>query len=286
MPRTATELPDQSWTETPNPPISLANFEAFGNVMTAWTYRNCAPAPAAAKPACSGLAKAGAVAALAAPAAARLTAPAVAKAASKTVIRFVMLVMVLASKRLQPLRRHQSDDCLINVAPPPVFARFERLDDRVPGLLVVRGGVLVRRGITAANVAAVEAEPQVHPGGAVREAFLAAVGSGWLDRVKAFYVRASGHPAILALGAGGRAGAVYRGAGDTGTDAAARTAGVAAGLVCRHGSHQPDAGLLLRPGRDAGVRRRARRGGPGRGRGRRHRGHRGSKGRPGRRGGH
>ena len=69
-------------------------------MTTAWTYRNWAPA--AAKPACSGLPKAGAVAALAALAAARLTVPAVAKAASKAVIRLVMLVMVLPLRHAPP----------------------------------------------------------------------------------------------------------------------------------------------------------------------------------------
>jgi WhiB family transcriptional regulator, redox-sensing transcriptional regulator len=49
-----------------------------------------------------------------------------------------------------------SDISLIDIAPAPVFARLERLDDRVPDGMGV--SVTERRGIAAANVPAGQAE--------------------------------------------------------------------------------------------------------------------------------
>ena len=63
----------------------------------------------------------------------------------------------------------------IDVAPAPALARLHRPHDRMSGLLEVRGGVLVRARVAAADVAARQAHPQVRPGGlAVFGAFLAA----------------------------------------------------------------------------------------------------------------
>ena len=57
----------------------------------------------------------------------------------------------------------QLDHDLIDVAPAPVFAGLERLYDRVVGGVEVPGGMLVLRGIAAANMPAFEAETQVYP---------------------------------------------------------------------------------------------------------------------------
>ena len=56
-------------------------------------------------------------------------------------------------------RRH-----LIDVAPHPRFARFNRADERMLGLMEVLGRVLILRRVAAAYMPAFEAKPQMHPG--------------------------------------------------------------------------------------------------------------------------
>ena len=56
-------------------------------------------------------------------------------------------------------RRH-----LVDVAPHPCFARFNRADKRVLGLMEVLSGVFVLRRVTAAYMAAFETKAQVNPG--------------------------------------------------------------------------------------------------------------------------
>ena len=51
----------------------------------------------------------------------------------------------------------------VDVAPPPLLARLERLDQRMPGLVEVRGGVPVGRAVTAPHVAADHAQAEVDP---------------------------------------------------------------------------------------------------------------------------
>src|SRR6185503_16360906 len=63
----------------------------------------------------------------------------------------------------------------IDEAPSPRFARLERLDDRMAALLEMPGRMLVPRLVAAADVAAAEAQPQVHPVVAGLQAFLAPV---------------------------------------------------------------------------------------------------------------
>jgi hypothetical protein len=46
---------------------------------------------------------------------------------------------------------------LVNVAPAPVLARFERLNDRVRGAVKMFSSVPVRRGVTAAHMTAGQA---------------------------------------------------------------------------------------------------------------------------------
>jgi hypothetical protein len=64
----------------------------------------------------------------------------------------------------------------VDVAPAPGFAGFEGFHDGVLGLMEVFGGVFVLGGITAADVAALEAQAQVDPSVAHFQALLAAAG--------------------------------------------------------------------------------------------------------------
>src|SRR5690348_1642326 len=84
------------------------------------------------------------------------------------------------SAKMRPHRavRTLFQEDFVHVAPAPVFARFERLDDGVVRGVKVLGGVLVLRTVAAADVPAAEAEPQVHPGVAHLKAFLAAFAAG------------------------------------------------------------------------------------------------------------
>jgi hypothetical protein len=52
---------------------------------------------------------------------------------------------------------------LIDVTPPPVFAGFERTDDRVIRRVEVLGGVFVLGRIAATDVSARQAQAKVHP---------------------------------------------------------------------------------------------------------------------------
>src|ERR1700722_6244868 len=65
-------------------------------------------------------------------------------------------------------------EVLARERPEPVLPRFEAADHRVPGLLPVRRGVLGRRGVAAADVAALGAPAQVQPPAVGRLAFGAA----------------------------------------------------------------------------------------------------------------
>jgi len=61
----------------------------------------------------------------------------------------------------------------VHVAPAPVLARLERLHDGMLGLIKVFGGMLVLGRIAAADVAARETFPEMDPGVAHLQAFLA-----------------------------------------------------------------------------------------------------------------
>src|SRR5207244_13468119 len=67
----------------------------------------------------------------------------------------------------------------VHVAPAPLLARLQRLHDRVPGGLVMRGGVPRRGGVAAPDVTAGQAYPQVHPPAVLRSVILAAVRGAW-----------------------------------------------------------------------------------------------------------
>jgi hypothetical protein len=66
-----------------------------------------------------------------------------------------------------------SNNSFINVAPTPVFAWLERSDYRVPGGVEMFRRVFILRVVAAADMPAGPAQPQVDPGIAHGEAFLA-----------------------------------------------------------------------------------------------------------------
>src|SRR5438105_15849757 len=74
---------------------------------------------------------------------------------------------------LQGLELH-----LVDVTPTPIFSGLERLDDGMARGAVMPGCVPVRRGIAAADVAAGQAEPQVHPSVSACQAFGTALRTG------------------------------------------------------------------------------------------------------------
>src|SRR5262249_35074217 len=64
---------------------------------------------------------------------------------------------------------------LVNVAVAPVLARLEGLDDRMPGCVEVLRGVLILARVTAADVSATAAKPQMYPRIARLQTLLAAL---------------------------------------------------------------------------------------------------------------
>src|SRR3569623_685540 len=79
-----------------------------------------------------------------------------------------------------PLRRPvgQIDHRLVDIAPAPALGRIIAFDDRVTGRMEMRGRVAVRRIVAAADMAAAAAQPQMDPGAADLQAFLAAARAG------------------------------------------------------------------------------------------------------------
>jgi hypothetical protein len=65
---------------------------------------------------------------------------------------------------------------VIDVAPTPIFAWFERLHDGMLACVEMFGRVFVLRGIAATHVAAFQTQPQMNPGVVHFQALLAAVG--------------------------------------------------------------------------------------------------------------
>src|SRR3954470_13363865 len=73
---------------------------------------------------------------------------------------------------------------LVDEAPRPVLARLERAHDRMAVGARVLAGVATRRAVAAADAAALQADPQVDPLAAARQAVLAAVdGVGQLEEL-------------------------------------------------------------------------------------------------------
>jgi hypothetical protein len=66
----------------------------------------------------------------------------------------------------------------VDVAPAPIFAGLEGLNDRVLGGVEMLCGVTIFRRITAADVPADQAQAKMYPRVAHQEAFLAAFAAG------------------------------------------------------------------------------------------------------------
>src|SRR5262249_47369907 len=86
-------------------------------------------------------------------------------------------------ERLDAERGHRVEHLPIDVAPAPVLAGLEAADDRMMRRVEVFCGVLVRRIVTAADVAAGQAEAQMNPVCADLQALLTAVGRARLVRI-------------------------------------------------------------------------------------------------------
>src|SRR5258706_3641206 len=93
------------------------------------------------------------------------------------------------------------DKRLIHVAPAPVLAGLEGLDDGMMGLAGVPARVLVRGGVAASDFAAREAKPQVNPGASDAKALLAPIRGPGLDALDQVHMGAAdgclGHGRIL-----------------------------------------------------------------------------------------
>src|SRR6266536_5773080 len=72
-------------------------------------------------------------------------------------------------------RARTSAEALVEVAPAPGLARLDAAHDRMGEVGEVLRRVIADRRVAAADVSAGEAQPQVHPGRAVAQAFLAAL---------------------------------------------------------------------------------------------------------------
>ena len=84
------------------------------------------------------------------------------------------------------------DFYFVDEAPAPVFAGFKRAHDGVLGAMEMLGGVLVFGGIAAADVAALHAQPEMHPGVTHFQTLFAALGV-WRHFVNVAQMRASAH---------------------------------------------------------------------------------------------
>lgn len=75
---------------------------------------------------------------------------------------------------------------VVDVAPAPSLAGLERLHDRVLSAVEVLGGVFVFRRVAATDMAALQAQPQVHPAVTRLQTLFAALGvrSDLLDLVE------------------------------------------------------------------------------------------------------
>jgi hypothetical protein len=66
----------------------------------------------------------------------------------------------------------------VHVAPLPILPRLKRLHDGVLGLVKMLGSVLVLRRVTASDVSANQALPEMHPGIAHFQTLFAALAAG------------------------------------------------------------------------------------------------------------
>jgi len=107
-----------------------------------------------------------------------------------------VLETVLVWRMQWPRYQEKLDLDLVGVAPAPVFSRFERLHDRMGGVLEVFGRVTIRGAVAATDMATRQAQTQVHPSGADFKAIFASFGAR-LYFVDLVQVRALGHGGLL-----------------------------------------------------------------------------------------
>jgi hypothetical protein len=74
-----------------------------------------------------------------------------------------------------PVQGRQHERGLIQVAPAPLLARFERSDQWISAFSCVLGGVTIGRIVAATDVTAAQADPEVQPLAAGAKAILATV---------------------------------------------------------------------------------------------------------------
>ena len=90
------------------------------------------------------------------------------------------------------LRDQQRD--VVHEAPRPLLARLERADQRVAAASGVSTRMAIGRVVTAADLAALEADSEMQPRGTDRQAVLApGDGLGQLRDMNVIEVRADGH---------------------------------------------------------------------------------------------
>src|SRR4051812_45878859 len=89
-----------------------------------------------------------------------------------------------------PQRLAIRQDGVVGVAIAPGLSGLERLDDGMAGGVIVRGRVAVRRVVAAPDMAAGQADAQVYPAIAPRDAFKAAIGRTRRDWPQSRDVRA------------------------------------------------------------------------------------------------
>src|SRR3954453_14066518 len=93
----------------------------------------------------------------------------------------------------------QVEQHFVDIAPAPAFRRIVAFDHRMGGGMEMRGRMLVRRIVAAADMAAGTADPQMQPLAAAFQALLATE-RAWGDRLNAGDMAAAfGHPDILFL---------------------------------------------------------------------------------------
>jgi hypothetical protein len=71
----------------------------------------------------------------------------------------------------------RSNVSVVNIAPAPVFAPFSRLNQRVLRFMKVATRMAILRRIAAADVAALEAHPKMHPCITHLQAFFTTLGA-------------------------------------------------------------------------------------------------------------
>lgn len=94
-------------------------------------------------------------------------------------------------ERVRESRTSRLNEGLVDEAPTPILTRFEGPHQRVLGCREVGGGMPFRRGIAAADVAAAEAFPQVHPAAAFRDAVRTALDAVRLNIADGIEMRTS-----------------------------------------------------------------------------------------------